>query len=178
MSIYQAPFKNPSYILLNQRESNAISPLMNKQQGLSKSSDRWCNICNRPLNYNNQELCHVCRNHLIRGTLFPEFGELSVTEIDNHSQYKKLASESLVNKLDDVLGGRVRTRTYKNKVAKMICVYHKFREAKGDIEIDVLYRRLRYYGDTSTRSSLQQTLQDGKKIYNILQKNKILMELD
>lgn len=155
-------FKDPTYILLNQRESKAISPLGDKQQGLSKVSDGYCNICNRPTKYHNQELCHKCRNHLIRGTLFPEFGELVVTPEDNYQQYKKLASEELVGKLDAVLDGRFRTRTYKNKVANIICVLHKFLEAKGDIEIDVCYRRLRYYADTSTRSSLQQTLKEGK----------------
>jgi hypothetical protein len=169
MSIYQAPFKNPIYIMLNQRESNAISPNGTKQQGLSKSSDRWCNICNRPLTYNNQELCYKCRNHLIRGTLFPEFGELVVTREDNHNQYSKLVSERLVNRLDDVLGGKFKTRTYKNKTAKIICIFNKFLEAKGDIEIDVLYRRLRYYADTSSRGSLQQTLQDGKALFKILE---------
>jgi len=168
MSIYEAPFKNPNYILLNRRESNAVSPLGDKQQGLSKSSDRWCNICNRPLKYNNQELCYKCRNHLIRATLFPEFGELVVTTEDNHKQYNKLLSERLLNKLDDVLGGRFKTRTYKNKTAKMICIVYKFLEAKGDIDIDVCYRRLRYYSDTAKRGSLQQTLQDGKQLFNIL----------
>jgi hypothetical protein len=168
MSIHQAPFKNPTYIMLNQRESNVISPLRDKQQGLNKSSDRWCNICNRPLKYNNQELCYKCRNHLIRGTLFPEFGELIVTLEDNHKRYNKFVSEELVSKLDDVLGGKFRTRTYKNKTSRMICVLYKFLEAKGDIEIDLCYRRLRYYANTSRRGSLQQTLQDGKKLFNIL----------
>jgi hypothetical protein len=168
MSIFTAPFKNPNYIHLNMKEHNAISPLQDKQQGVSKLSDGWCNICNRPLAYNNQELCHKCRNHLIRGTLFHEFGELLVTPEDNHKQYNNLVSEELVCKLDDVLGGRFRTRTYKNKTAKMICIYFKFLEAKGDIEIDVCYRRLRYYADTSKRGSLQQTLQDGKALFKVL----------
>ena len=139
MSIHTAPFKDPNYILLNQRESNAISPRKDKQQGLSKVSDGYCNVCNRPTHYRNQELCHRCRNHLIRGTLFPELGELIVTPKDNHKQYKKLVTEELVDELNDVMTGRLRTRTYKNKVAKMICVYHKFFEAKGDIDIDICY---------------------------------------
>lgn len=163
MSIYTAPFKNPNYIQLNAREHNAISPLQDKQQGVSKISDGWCNICNRPTHYRNQELCYVCRNNLIRGTLFTEFGELLVTSEDNHRQYDYLVSEELVVRLNNVLDGKFRTRTYKNKTAKMICVLHKFLETKGDIDIDVCYRRLRYYANTSTRGSLQQTLQDGKK---------------
>ena len=168
MSIYTAPFKNPDYILLNQRESNAISPCKDKQQGLSKISDGYCNVCNRPTHYRNQELCHKCRNHLIRGTLFPELGELIVTPEDNHKQYKKLVTEELVDRIDGVMDGRLRTRTYKNKVAKMLCVYHKFLKAKGDIDIDVCYRRLRYYADTGTRVSLQQTLKDGKRAFSAL----------
>ena len=168
LSIHTAPFKNPDYILLNQRESNAISPCKDKQQGLSKISDGYCNVCNRPTHYRNQELCHKCRNHLIRGTLFPELGELIVTPKDNHKQYKKLVTEELVNRLDGVIDGRLRTRTYKNKVAKMLCVYHKFLEAQGDVDIDVCYRRLKYYADSSQRDSLQQTLQDGKQLYRVI----------
>ena len=80
----------------------------------------------------------------------------------------ELVSEGLRDRLDDVMDGTLRTRTYRNKVAKMICVYSKFLEAKGGIEIDLCYRRLRYYADTSTRNSLQQTLQDGKVLFNVL----------
>ena len=44
--------------------------------------------------------------------------------------------------LDNAMGGRLKTCTYKNKVAKMIFVYRKFLEAKGDVYIDICYRRL------------------------------------
>ena len=178
MSIHTAPFKNPDFILLNQRERNAISPRKDKQQGLSKVSDGYCNVCNRPTHYRNQELCYKCRNHLIRATLFPEYGELLVTTEDNHIRYKKLVTEELVNKLDAVMQGALRTRTYKNKTAKMICVYHKFLEAQGDVDIDVCYRRLRYYAKTSKRDSLQETLQEGKNLYNVLSSNKIHINED
>ncbi|MDB2562190.1 hypothetical protein N9X61_01150 [Sulfurimonas sp.] len=167
MSIYTAPFKDPNYILLNQRESNAISPRRDKQQGLSKLSDGFCNICSRPTHYRNQELCYKCRNHLIRGTLFPELGELVVTPEDNHIQYKNLVTDKLVEQIDRVMNGKFKTRTYKNKLCKMICVYHKFLALEGEIEVDVCYRRLRYYANTMNRSSLQQALQEGKKIYRI-----------
>lgn len=168
MSIYTSPYRNLSYIHLNPKEHNAISPLQDKQQGVRKLSDGWCNICNRPTHYQNQELCHVCRNHLIRGTLFIEYGELKVTKEDNHQQYNYLVSDGLVQKIDNALNGNFKTRTYANKTAKIICIFNKFMEAKGDIEIDVCYRRLRYYANTSTRGSLQQTLQDGKKVFDIL----------
>ena len=174
MSIYTAPFRNPSFIMLNQRESNAISPRKDKQQGLSKVSDGYCNVCNRPTHYSNQELCYKCRNHLIRGTLFPEYGELVVTPEDNHQQYKKLVTEELVDKLDDVMGGRLRTRTYKNKVAKMLCVYHKFLEAKGEVDIDICWRRLTYYANTSYRRGLQATLRVGKRLYFSIEKMSLI----
>ena len=168
MSIFTAPFKNPDYIMLNERERNAISPLKDKQQGLSKISDGYCNVCNRPTHYRNQELCYKCRNHLIRGTLFPELGELVVTPEDNHQQYKKLVTEELVDRLNDVMDGKIKTRTYKNKVAKMICVYYKFLELEGNIDIDVCWRRLTYYANTSNRTGLQATLQAGKRLYLII----------
>ena len=91
-----------------------------------------------------------------------------MTPLDNHQRYIKLVSKGLIDRLDDVMGGTLRTRTYKNKIAKMLCVYYKFLEAKGGIEIDLCYRRLRYYADTSKRDSLQQTLQDGKKLHKVL----------
>ena len=165
MSIHTAPFKNPNFIYLNHREHNRINP--NKQQGLNQLSDGYCNVCGRKTHYLNQQLCYVCRNHLIRGNLFGEYGELIVSGKEYEKFYPKV-NNFIVNQINIVLDGRFKTRTYKAKTAKMLCIMDKFIKANGDIEPDVAYRRLRYYGDTSRRDSLQQTLQKGKKLFNIL----------
>lgn len=165
MSIHTAPFKNPNYIYLNYKEHNRINP--NKQQGVNQISDGYCNVCGRPTHYINQQLCYICRNHLIRGNLFGEYGELIVYK-DEYKKYYPQITEFIVNQIDIVLEGKFKTRRYKSKTAKMLCVMDKFLKAKGDIEPDVAYRRLRYYANTSKRDSLQQTLQTGKKLFNIL----------
>jgi len=165
--IYYAPvFKDPNYIHLNKREHDRINPY--KQQGINCIGTGFCNICGRELKYFNQQLCHVCRNHLIRGELFGEYGELTVLESDNHRQYDYLVNDNLVSQINYVMNRNFKSRTYKNKTAKMICVMMKYLEAKGNIEPDVAYRRLRYYALTERRDSLQKTLQTGKKLFRIL----------
>lgn len=165
MSIHTAPYKNPNYIHLNQREHNRINP--NKQQGVNTVGTGYCQVCGRDTHYNNQQLCHICRNHLIRGNLFGEYGELIV--IDNeYKQYYPLVNHFIVKQIDIVMNGRFKTRTYKAKTAKLLCVMQKFIDAQGDIEPDVAYRRLRYYSDTFKRDSLQMTLKKGKMIFDIL----------
>ena len=164
MSIHTAPFKNPNYILLNHREHNRINP--NKQQGVSQMSDGYCNVCGKRTHYTNQQLCHTCRNHLIRGNLFGEYGELIVYD-DEYKKFYPLVTDYIVNQINIALDGKFKTRCYKSKTAKMLCVMDKFIKAKGDIEPDVAYRRLRYYANTSKRDSLQMTLQKGKKLFDI-----------
>lgn len=66
------------------------------------------------------------------------------------------------------MDGKFKTRTYKAKTAKILCVMDKFFKANGIIEPDVAYRRLRYYANTSQRDSLQATLQKGKRIFEFL----------
>ena len=165
MSIHTAPFKNPNYILLNQREHNRINP--NKQQGLYTTGTGYCSVCGRETHYNNQELCYICRNHLIRGSLFEEYGELVVYG-QEYKKYYHLVTDSLVNQINVIMDTQFKTRTYKAKTAKMIGVMKKYIEAEGSIEPDVAYRRLRYYALTERRDSLQKTLQTGKKLFNVL----------
>lgn len=165
--IYYAPlFKDPNYIHLNKREHDRINPY--KQQGISCSGTGFCNVCGRELKYFNQQLCHVCRNHLIRGELFGEYGELVVIVSDDHRQYDHLITDYLVGQINYVMNGKFKTRTHINKTAKMICIMMKYIEEKGRIEPDVAYRRLRYYALTERRDSLQKTLQMGKKLFHIL----------
>lgn len=165
MSIHKAPFKNPNYILLNQREHNRINP--NKQQGLNQRADGYCQVCGRDTHYNNQQLCYICRNHLIRGNLFGEYGELIVYE-DEYKKFYPQVTDFIVNQINIIMEGKFKTRTYKAKTAKILCVMDKFLKANGEIESDVAYRRLRYYADTSKRDSLQMTLQKGKKMFDFL----------
>lgn len=96
MSIFTAPFKNPNYILLNQKEHNLINP--NKQQGLNQISDGYCKVCQRRTHYINQQLCYVCRNHLIRGNLFGEHGELNVIDNEYKSFYPQV-TDCIVNQI-------------------------------------------------------------------------------
>ena len=166
MSIHTAPYRRPNYIHLNQRESNLINP--HKQQGVRKRGTGYCCICTRETHYQNQELCAGCRNRLIEGTLLEQYtGILRIYE-DEHKQYLPLVTEHLTAQIDYVMNHKFKTRTYKNKTAKMICIMKKYLEAGGDIEPDVCYRRLRYYALTSKRDSLQMTLQRGKRLFDIL----------
>ena len=168
MSVYQSPkYKDPNYILLNEREHNALNP--DKQQGFRTiSRDSYCVACNKRLQYNSAELCPRCRNRLIRAELFPEFGSLRIEDEDDYKQYYHLATDTLVSQLDHVMNGRFKTRTYKHKTAKMIVVMMKYLETSGSIDPQVAYRRLRYHALTERRDSLQKTLQAGKKLFDIL----------
>lgn len=165
MSIHNAPFKNPNYILLNQREHNRMNP--NKQQGLNQIADGYCQVCGRDTHYMNQQLCYICRNHLIRGNLFGQYGEIIIRDDEWKKFYPKV-SDYIVNKINFIMDGKFKTRCYRSKTAKMLWVMDEFLKAKGEIEPDVAYRRLRYYADTSKRDSLQMTLQKGKKIFDFL----------
>lgn len=166
MSIYTAPFRQPSYILLNIKEHDLINA--NKQQGCRTLSYGYCKVCQRPLNFRYKELCSPCRNHLIRGTLFPQYtGDLRV--IGNEwKKFYPFVTEHLVNQIDFIMNSKFKTKRYKAKTAKLLYVMDKYIKANGDIYPDVCYRRLRYYANTSKRDSLQRTLQKGKKIFDIL----------
>lgn len=166
MSIFTAPFKDPSYILLNQREHDLINP--NKQQGCDTLGYFHCMVCNKPLKYKNQQLCHTCKAYLVRGQLFPQHtGSLEVIG-DEYKKYYPLVTDEIVNQINIIMNGKFKTRCFKSKTAKMLCVMDKFLKAQGEIEADVVYRRLRYYADTSRRDGLQETLQKGKKILDFL----------
>jgi hypothetical protein len=166
MSIHTAPFKDPNYIYLNYREHELINP--NKQQGLNTIGSGYCNVCAIATKYNNQQLCHTCRNYLVRGELFPQYtGELKIYD-NEHKQYLQLVTENLVDKIDYAMSHKFKTRCYKNKTAKMICIMKQYLESDGDIEPDVCYRRLRYYALTSRRDSLQKTLQVGLKLFKTI----------
>ncbi|KAB7887139.1 hypothetical protein [Poseidonibacter ostreae] len=163
MSIYTAPFRQPSYILLNQKEHDLINA--NKQQGCKTLSYGYCKVCQKPLNFRYKELCSPCRNHLIRGTLFTQYtGDLRVIG-DEWKKFYPLVTEHLVNQIDLIMNGKFKTKRYKAKTAKLLYIMDKYIKANGDIYSDVCYRRLRYYADSSSRDNLQLTLKIGKKIF-------------
>ena len=166
MSIYTAPYRRPNYIHLNQRESNILNP--HKQQGVRRIGTGYCNVCSRETHYQNQELCAGCRNRLIEGTLLEQYTGILRIYDDEHKKYLPLVTDYLVSQIDYAMNHKFKTRTYKNKTAKLIYIMKKYLEANGDIEPDVCYRRLRYYALTSKRDSLQMTLTSGKKLFNIL----------
>jgi hypothetical protein len=166
MSIFTAPFKDPNYIFLNQKEHDLINP--NKQQGCDTLGYFYCMVCSKPLKYKNQQLCHTCKAYLVRGQLFPQhIGNLEIIG-DEYKKYYPQVTNELVNQINIIMDGKFKTRTYKAKTAKMLCAIDKFFKAQGEIETDVAYRRLRYYADTSKRDSLQRTLQSGKKLFDFL----------
>lgn len=166
MSIYTAPFKDPNYIFLNHIEHDLINP--DKQQGCDTLGYFYCMVCNKPLKYKNQQLCHICKAYLIRGQLFPQHtGNLEVIG-DEYKKYYPLVTDALINQIDVIMSDKFKTRCFKAKTAKMLCVMDKYIKANEGIEVDVVYRRLRYYANTSRRDGLQMTLQKGKKIFDFL----------
>ncbi|WP_421716549.1 hypothetical protein [Arcobacter arenosus] len=165
MSIFTAPFKDPNYVYLNQKEHDLINP--NKQQGCNTLGDRYCRVCGRPLKYGNQQLCHRCKANLIRGNLFHDYTGSLTIEGDEWKRFYPYVTNYIVNEIDAIMEGRFKTKRYKAKMAKLLYIMDKYIKANGDIYPDVCYRRLRYYADNK-RDGLQKTLQKGKKIFSKL----------